>query len=166
MNHDDLEQRLADHLGGELDERGRADMERAIADDPALAAEIESLQHALADLERLDLATEAKSAAARGRPATSQRGHPARRLLRQAASIILAFVAGFALRAAMPPEKDAATDGIAANSGDTLIGENADEDWSLRTATTYMRHQEKSSLARALIAVTQSGGMQAESERP
>jgi anti-sigma factor RsiW len=154
MNPDELNEVLADHLGGELDADGRAAANRAIAADPDLAADVASLQRAVEDLRRLDFVTETDGADARSRPARSRRPVALRVRWRQAAIIVLAFVAGFALRAAMPPPAAPAA-GVATDRAEPVAGEADEADWSLRTAAAYMRDPGRSSLTRSLIAVAQ-----------
>lgn len=102
------EQRLADYLSGELDERQSADFERRLAEDPRLDREARELRAAAAavGMHAVDL----DEAEARTRGATLPRGlAPAPRsgrwisALRYAAVILIAFGAGFWLRGRAAP---------------------------------------------------------------
>jgi anti-sigma factor RsiW len=92
MTRDELEQRMADYLAGEMPPDQRAEFEGQAAGDPALARELAGLQQVQSLVASLQVpATPPRTARATG----------TRRMVTRfaaAAAILLAFLAGFGVR--------------------------------------------------------------------
>lgn len=138
MNSDELEDMLADHLAGELPPEKRAAFEKAMASDPALRAEADSLQRTLAAL------------AALGEEPVKRRAPTAGpTLLRYAAAAAIAFAAGWLLRGSPVPGSAPAPAPRASGPSDT-------HEWRVRFAQSYMEQPAGSDLARSLVAFSRA----------
>ncbi len=134
MNRDELESMLADHLAGELPAEKEAVFQEAMACDPALAAEAESLKRTLRAFDALG--------AAPGRP---QRRISGAALLRYAAVVALAFAGGWLLRGAQ-----------ATSPAPSDAGPPDTDELEVRFAQVYMEQPAGSDLARSLVALART----------
>jgi anti-sigma factor RsiW len=147
MNNDELNDLLADYLGGELDEQQRATVEQRLAGDPALAQEVASLRGALDALRALDEPSATPAALAEVPAAT---GHRPAAVLRYAAAILIAFAIGYVVRdrrPGAPVEPPLA----GASGGSTTAVVNGG--WRQDAAEAYVRYSREPGLARSLMAL-------------
>ncbi len=155
MNRDEIDQLLADELGGELDPSRRERLDGLLANDPDLALEVSGLRRALAAMRSLDAPGDLGPASGRRSGAEPDAARRRRRfaVMRYAAVIVLSFLVGFGTRGPRPGGNDAdPTRGASPSSGATG-GRRPSTDLELRFADAYQDHPSHSSLARSLIAV-------------
>lgn len=155
MNRDEIDQLLADELGGELAPSRRQRLDELLANEPDLALELSGLRRALVAMRSLDVPGDLGPATARRSGAEPDTARRRQRLavMRYAAVIVLSFLVGFGTRGPWPggPEHDPT------GGGSTLADATGQpvSDWELRFADVYQDHPSRSSLARSLIAVAQ-----------
>ena len=149
MSNDELNDLLADYLGGELGEEQRAAVERRLAADPALAQEVASLRGALDALRALDEPSAAPAALDEA-PAMAAAGRRPAAVLRYAAAILIAFAIGYVVRDRRPgaPVEPPLAGGGSGSRTAVVVG-----DWRQDAAEAYVRSPRKSGLARSLMAL-------------
>ena len=156
-NHDEVQVMMAEYLGGELDEAGRAKFETMMEGDEQLALEVKTLRAASDAIGSLDDEDAGPVAMISSKPASSAasfRGHA----LRYTAVIALAFLGGYIIRGLEPipgpggvePEHAGGIETNAVdNSGDDSGGE---ENFEHRLTREYLNAPERTGLSRSLIA--------------
>ena len=151
MNHDEIDQLLADELGGELDPSRRERLDGLLANDPDLALEVSGLRRALAAMRSLDAPGDLGPASGRRSRAEPDAARRQRRfaVMRYAAVIVLSFLVGFGTRGPRPSGSPGASSPPVEVTGERRPG----SDWERRFAAAYQDHPSHSSLARSLIAV-------------
>jgi len=170
MNCEDFEMLMADALGEELSPDDRPTFEDHLSECERCRREYESARATVTTLRNLPgargvsvhregsrLVIEDPSWASRGAPAAARQGSPAHRLagnvFRYAAGLLIAFIGGYGLHAAITAA-DAARRGreVALIAGN----EQPDEGKSLQSvfASDYARNSGRSDLAKCLLAMS------------
>lgn len=145
MKPDKIQNLLADYLGDELDPARKAEFERALDNDPDLAAEVDSLRKTIRAMRSLDVPSVVPPALSPAHPP----GAAPRMLgiMRYAASILIAFTLGALVRdVAMAPDS-------APPSRVITIDEPGPGAVERKLAAAYNHNAAKSGLARSLLAV-------------
>lgn len=140
MKPDEIQNVLADYLGDELDPARKAEFERALDNDPDLAAEVDSLRKTVQAMRSLDVPSVVLPALS---PAHPPAAAPPRMLgiMRYAASILIAFTLGAFVRdLSVAPQRIPQPP-----PGPSAI--------HTRLAAAYNHNAAKSGLARSLLAV-------------
>ncbi len=154
MNCKDFQLLLADALGGELSEADRPGFDGHLRQCPRCRGEFESMSAAVRSLQALPDPQPVSVRRVGGRLILSESSHGSlgsfsRGMLRYAAGLLIAFTAGYALRAGLTP-REAGSGGTVvqvaeAGSGkDTLQG---------AIAGAHLRNPARSNLAKCLIAM-------------
>jgi anti-sigma factor RsiW len=151
MNRQEMNDLLADYLGHELSPSDRARFERSMAADAEFAEEVAEMQRALAAMRSLEAPAELVGT----EPRTALRFRPsqAATLLRYAAIVLFAFVAGYAARWATAGGRSSPS--IAAPAPEPARN-GAPGDFEQRFAEAYGRSAGRSDLARSLIALSRA----------
>lgn len=154
MKCEDFQLLLADALGGELSDAQRPGFEAHIAECSQCRREYESMRETVCSLLSLPEPQPIRVRRVGGRLILSQSSRGAMTafsygLLRYAASVLIAFTAGYALRAALTPPDAAPRDGVvqvvsAGSKRDTL---------QVAIAGAHLRNPARSDLAKCLSAM-------------
>ena len=165
MEHDRAQDMLADYLGGELDEAQARQFEAHLTENPALAAEVDSLRGTLAAMRALDepAATPAPRDAAPlvktdeppALPRVDNRA-PWRRMsgvLRYAAVVVFAFGAGYLANAVNRGPDTSTPARVVEPAPEAPDGAGL---WEARVRVAYAEQHGRSGLARSLIALSRA----------
>jgi anti-sigma factor RsiW len=154
MNCEDFQRLLADTLGGELSDAQRPGFEAHIAQCSPCRREYESMRETVCSLLSLPEPQPVRVRRVGGRLILSESSRGAMAafshgLLRYAAGLVIAFTAGYALRATLTPRDAALRDGVvqvaaAGSKRDTL---------QLAIAGAHLRNPARSDLAKCLSAL-------------
>ena len=154
MNCEDFQMLLADTLGDELSDAQRPGFEAHIAECSQCRREYESMSGAVRSLQSLPEPQPVRVRRVGGRLILGESSHGmmtslSYRLLRYAAGLVIAFTAGYALRAALTPRGAAPRDGVvqvadAGSKRDTL---------QVAIAGAHLRNPARSDLAKCLSAM-------------
>lgn len=154
MNCEDFQLLLADALGGELSDTQRPAFETHIAQCSPCRREYESMRETVCSLLSLPVAQQVSVRRVGGRLILSESSRGTMTafsygLLRYAAGLMIAFTAGYALRAILTPREVASHDGVvqvvsAGSKRGTLQG---------AIAGAHLRNPARSDLAKCLSAM-------------
>ena len=154
MNCEDFQMLLADALGGELSDAQRPGFEAHITQCSECRHEYESMSGTVSSLQLLPEPQPVSVRRVGGRLILSESRHWAMSeysygLLRYAASVLIAFTAGYALRAALAP-RDAAT-----HEGMVQVADAESKRGTLQGAIAgaHLRNPARSDLAKCLSAM-------------
>ena len=154
MKCEDFQMLLADALGGELSDADRPAFEAHTAQCPRCRAEYESMSGAVRSLRALPEPQAVSVRRVGDRLILSERSPRAltwfsHRLLRYAAGLLIAFSAGYGLRAGLAPHDDASGRPVA------LVANDGSKRGSLEGAIAgaHLRNPARSDLAKCLIAM-------------
>jgi predicted anti-sigma-YlaC factor YlaD len=155
MRCEDLNERLADYLGGELGTAARAEVEQHLGTCAACAAEAASLRRTLDALRTLPESTPGEREP-QARSRTGARAARGAAMLRYAAAILIAFTLGYVVRdrSAGESREGEGEPAIVQRGGGTAV---ASTSWPERAAEVYARQSTRSELARSLVALSSVG---------
>lgn len=154
MNCEDFQMLLADALGGELSDDQRPGFETHIAQCSQCRREYESMSGAVRSLQALPQPQPVRVRRVGRRLILSESSRAAMTsfsfgLFRYAAGLMIAFTAGYALRATLTPRNDAPRDGVVQVAG---AGSKRDT-LQLAIAGAHLRNPARSDLAKCLSAM-------------
>jgi anti-sigma factor RsiW len=142
MTPEELNEQLADYLGGELDAERTAEFERSLNDNPDLAEEVQSLRRARDAFNGLKAPSVAPPASATPRAAHASTARTLG-IMRFAAAILIAFTLGVVARDVT----------VTPTTSDTPTVVRRESSVQQELGMAYARQSGKSGLARSLLAV-------------
>lgn len=156
MKPDELREKMAEFLGGEMTPVEAARYEAALTTQPLIKAEVEGLKTAIVAMQRLDTAPPVVDApVTMAKPARRHRGYA----MRLAAMIGLAFFLGYIVKGLESPPPSAPQD-------DVVTEESLAEDsFGTQFVTNYVNDARHSGFGRSLIAYSKSMGIEKVSGR-